>query len=208
MLTVTKLESQKNNPDRLNVYLDGEFAFGISRAVAPWLEEGKQLSQEQIKSLQSEDNIELAYHRALNFLSYRIRSEFEIRQKLLRAEISEDIIQAVLEKLRSNSLVDDHEFARQWVENRIQFHPRGKRALYSELTQKGISSLIIEETLQDLNEEKLALDLAQKKISKLKNLQKSAFQTKLYGYLSRRGFDYSVSREVINSIWNDLEKNP
>jgi len=181
MLTVTRLETQKNNPDRLNVYLDGEFAFGISRALAPWLEEGKQLSQQQIQSLQSEDQIDLAYHRALNFLSHRIRSEHEIRQKLLRAEVSEDIIQAVLEKLRDSSLVDDRDFARQWVENRNRFHPRGKRALNSELIRKGIPHQIIQETLQDLNEEKLAHDFAQKKIPKLKNLEKSAFQTKLYG---------------------------
>ena len=206
MLTVTRLEPQKKNPGRMNVYLDGEFAFGISLAVAPWLKEGDQISQNKITALKTEDDLESAYQRALNFLSYRSRSEQEIRQNLYKAKVANEIIDAVLDKLRAGSFVNDNEFAREWVENRIKFRPRGKRALSSELYQKGISNQIIEETLQDLNEEKLAFDLARKKMTKHKHLERTAFQKKMYGYLSRRGFDYSLSKEVINNIWIELEE--
>jgi len=190
----------------MNVYLDGEFAFGISLAVAPWLKEGDQISQNKITALKTEDDLESAYQRALNFLSYRSRSEQEIRQNLYKAKVANEIIDAVLDKLRAGSFVNDNEFAREWVENRIKFRPRGKRALSSELYQKGISNQIIEETLQDLNEEKLAFDLARKKMTKHKHLERTAFQKKMYGYLSRRGFDYSLSKEVINNIWIELEE--
>jgi len=206
MLTVTKLEPQKKNPQRLNVYLNGEFAFGISRIIAPWLKEGSELNQQKITSLITEDEIEKAYQRALNFLSYRNRSEQEIRLNLQKHQIPETIIQPVLERLREGSLVNDREFAQIWIENRREFHPRGKRALRSELYRKGISDQIIEEALQDINEEELALKLARKKIRKLKNLDKSTFQEKMYGFLSRRGFHYSLSKEVINHLWNELEK--
>lgn len=206
MLTVTRLEPQKKNPGRMNVYLDGEFAFGISLAVAPWLKEGDQISQNKITALQTEDDLENAYQRALNFLSYRSRSEQEIRQNLHKAKVADEIIDAVLDKLRAGSFVNDNEFAREWVENRIKFRPRGKRALSSELYQKGISNQIIEETLQDLNEEQLAYDLARKKMAKHIHLERKAFQKKMYGYLSRRGFDYSLSKEVINNIWIELEE--
>ena len=206
MLTITRLEPQKKNPRRMNVYLDGEFAFGISLAVAPWLKEGDQISQQKITILQTEDELDIAYQRALNFLSYRTRSEQEIRQNLLKAKVEKEIIDAVLDKLRAGSLVNDSEFAHEWVENRIKFRPRGKRALSSELYQKGISNKIIEETLQDLDEEHLAFKLARKKMAKHKHLEKSAFQKKLYGYLSRRGFDFGLSKEVINNIWIELEE--
>jgi regulatory protein len=156
--------------------------------------------------LLSDDEIEKAFQRALNFLSYRNRSEQEIRQNLQKHQIPETIIQPVLERLREGSLVNDREFAEIWIENRREFHPRGKRALRSELYRKGISDQIIEEALQDINEEELALKLARKKIGKLKNLDKSTFQEKMYGFLSRRGFHYSLNKEVVNHLWNELEK--
>jgi len=206
MLTVTKLEPQKKNPQRLNVYLNGDFAFGISRVIAPWLEVGNELSQQKITALQTKDEIEKVYQRALNFLSYRVRSEQEIRSNLQKHHTPEIIINPVLERLREGSLIDDQKFAQQWIENRNTFHPRSKRALSSELYRKGISYQIIEETLQDINEEELAFKFARKKAGKFKTLDKSAFQEKMYGYLSRRGFNYSLCKEVVTSLWAELEK--
>ncbi len=206
MLTVTRLEPQKKNPLRLNVYLDGEFAFGISRAAAPWLEEGNQLSQQKVNDLQKKDQFEGAYQRALNFLSYRIRSEKEIRLNLNKHQIPEEIIEGVLERLRGASLVNDRDFASQWVENRVQFKPRGKRALSSELFQKGISNQIIEDVLAELNEEELAYKFARNKITKLSDLDEKTFQKKLSGFLTRRGFPYHINKEVIFTLWNEIEK--
>ena len=206
MLTVTRLEPQQTNPLRLNVYLDGEFAFGISRASAPWLEEGNQLSQQKVDDLQNKDQLEGAYQRALNFLSYRIRSEKEIRQNLNKHHIPEEIIEGVLDRLRGASLVDDQDFASQWVENRVHFKPRGKRALSSELLQKGISNQIIEDVLAELNEEELAYKFARKKITKLSELDEKTFQKKLSGFLTRRGFPYHINKDVIFTLWNEIEK--
>jgi regulatory protein len=206
MLTVTKLEPQKKNPQRLNVYLNGEFAFGVSRTAAPWLEEGNQLSQQKINALQTEDQVEQAFQRALHFLSFRIRSEQEIRLNLQKHQLPENIIDPVLNRLRERSLVNDRDFAQQWIDNRNRFHPRGKRALSSELYRKGIPNQIIEETLNDLDETELAYKFARKKVDKLKTLDKSNFQKKMYGYLSRRGFDYGLSKEVVRDLWIELEK--
>jgi regulatory protein len=206
MLTVTKLEPQKKNPQRLNVYLNGEFAFGVSRAAVPWLEEGNELSQQKINALQTEDQVEQAFQRALHYLSFRIRSEQEIRLNLQKHQIPENIIDPVLNRLRERSLVDDRDFAQQWIDNRNRFHPRGKRALSSELYRKGIPNQIIEETLIDLDETELAYKFARKKVGKLKTLDKSNFQKKMYGYLSRRGFDYGLSKEVVRDLWIELEK--
>jgi regulatory protein len=206
MLTVTKLEQQKKNPERVNVYLDGQFAFGISLAVAPWLEEGKELTQEHIEELQSRDQVENAYQRAINFLSYRSRSEKEVRLNLGKHQVAEEHIELVLQKLREISLVNDRSFAREWVENRSSFKPRGRRALSSELFQKGIPPEIIEEVLEDLNEEELALRLARQKLPKLQHAEKTAFQSKLSGYLSRRGFSYGISQEIISTLWEELQE--
>jgi regulatory protein len=206
MLTVTRLEPQKKNPQRLNVYLDGEFAFGISRTAAPWLAEGDQLSQQKVEALKDRDLTESAYQRALNFLSYRIRSTQEIRQNLSKHEVEESVIDEVLERLHQASLVDDRAFARQWIENRNEFKPRGKRALSSELYQKGIPAEIISEALLDLDEEVLAWKCARKKYTQYNNLDKESFQKKLYGFLNRRGFPYPICQTVVSGLWDELGK--
>lgn len=206
MLTVTRLEPQKKNPQRLNVYLDGEFAFGIFRAAAPWLAEGDQLTQKKVKDLKTQDQTESAYQRALNFLSYRVRSAQEVRKNLAKHVVDDPIIEEVLERLRQAALVDDRAFARQWVENRSQFKPRGKIALASELYQKGIPQPIISETLEDLDEQALAWKCARKKASHYQRLEKEEFQKKLYGFLHRRGFPYSICQDVVGNLWEELSK--
>jgi len=186
--------------------LDGEFAFGISRAAAPWLAEGNQLSQQKINDLQEKDLFEGAYQRAINFLSYRVRSEKEIRQNLTKHDVPENIIERVLDRLRGASLVNDRDFASQWVENRVQFKPRGKRALSSELFLKGIGNEIIEDVLAELDEEKLAYACARSRITKFTGLEEKAFQKKLSGLLTRRGFPYHVTKDVVGSLWEETEK--
>lgn len=206
MLTITRLEPQKKNPLRLNVYLDGDFAFGISRAAAPWLEVGDQLSPQKVQDLKRGDLSEGAYQRALHFLSYRSRSEQEIRQNLTKHKIPEDIILEVLDKLRQASLVDDRAFAKNWIENRIQFKPRGKRALSVELTRKGISREIIDEELRDLDENTLATQCARKKAARYQHLDQEGFQKKMSGYLNRRGFPYQITRDTVREIWQEIHK--
>ena len=102
--------------------------------------------------------------------------------------------------------MNDQEFASLWVENRTQFKPRGKRALSSELFQKGIHNEIIEDVLGELDEEMLAYQCARSKISKYRGLDEKAFQNKLSGLLSRRGFPYHIIKDVVGSLWKEIEK--
>ena len=201
MVKITDLQPQKRNPDRLNVYLDGEFGFGIARALAPWLQVGGNLEPDQIRKLQQQDEEEQAYQKSLHYLSYRNRSETEIRRHLEKKELSSSAISAALDRLKDQSLVDDLSFAQEWVENRNTFRPRGKKALSSELYQKGISREIIQEVLEDLDERELAMQLAQKKIERVKDLEQMDFQKKLYGYLSRKGFHYGLCKEIVQELW-------
>src|SRR5512147_2530587 len=104
---ITALKIQKRNPRRVNVYLDGEFAFGLERVAAVWLKIDQELSDEKITELQGEDEGEKAYQKALKLLSYRPRSEAEIRKKLAQRGLAESMIAEVLERLRRSGLVDD-----------------------------------------------------------------------------------------------------
>jgi regulatory protein len=203
MKKITALQVQKKNPNRVNIHLDGEFAFGLARITAAWLKVGDTLSDEKIASLQAEDSHERALQQALLFLSYRVRSEKEIRQNLLKHEYPEDAIEATLEKLRASNLANDHEFARVWVENRNIFRPRSRRAVTMELRQKGLDDETVQAAVSNMDEDALAYESALKRANRLKGHEWGEFRKKLSEYLARRGFPYSVIAPVVTRIWNE-----
>jgi regulatory protein len=200
---ITSLKVQKRNKQRVNVYLDGEFAFGLTRFVASWLQVGQELTEQKIADLQHKNEIEVGLQKALRFLSYRPRSEKEVRLNLKKHQIDEVNIETIIDRLQQTRLLDDAEFARSWVENRSEFRPRGRRALQMELRQKGLPEDEIEGALSDLDEESLAYRAAQKQAHKYKDLDWKEFRTKMSAFLARRGFDYAIISSVIPIIWKD-----
>lgn len=205
--TITALKAQKNNPERVSVFLDNDYAFGLYRVVAAWLQVGQQLDEEKIRQLKESEAGEKAYQRALNFLSYRVRTETEIRRNLNKHDTPDEVIENVLERLRRNRLVNDLEFAQTWVENRSEFRPRGRRALTSELRQKGVGHEIIDEVLQSVDEEALAYQAAQKNARKYRKYEWPDFRKKLLGFLARRGFNYSIAAPAVEKVWAEEQNN-
>jgi regulatory protein len=136
MRKITAIEVRKRTPNRVNVHLDGEFAFGLARIVAAWLRVGQEISEEKIEQLLAEDARERAYQQAMLFLSYRARSESEIRKNLRKHEIPEAVIEETLERLRQDGLANDSQFASAWVENRNAFRPRSRRLMAMELRRR------------------------------------------------------------------------
>jgi regulatory protein len=203
MKKITALEVQKKNPNRVNLHLDGEFAFGLARITAAWLKVGDVLSDERIAELQNEDAREKAMQQALLFLSYRARSEKEIRQNLKKHEYPEDAIEYTLNRLRENRLANDNEFAQAWVENRSTFRPRSRRALTMELRQKGLDEETVKNAVSNIDEEALAYETARKRAPRFLGLEWSEFRKKLSDHLARRGFPYSVVTSVVTKVWNE-----
>jgi regulatory protein len=203
--TVTALKQQKRNPNRVNIYLDGDFTFGLSKILAASLKVGQRLSDEEQAELQSKDEGEKAYQRALNFISYRPRSNSEVERNLRKHAVSDEIIEEVVERLLSKGILDDVAFAELWIENRSAFRPRGRYALRSELRQKGIQDAVIDLALIDIDEESLARLATQKKLKQLAGLEWNQFRSKLSAYLSRRGFEYSLVSEICKESWELLQ---
>ena len=206
MRKITAIQVQKKDPKRVNIYLDGEFAFGLARITAAWLQTGQTLDEEKIASLQAEDNRERALQQAYLFLSYRARSQDEIRNNLRKHEYPEAVIEETLERLGQDGFANDKQFARAWVENRNTFRPRGRRALAMELRQKGIDDETIQSTLEGLDEETLAYEAGLKKASRLRVLEWGDFRKKLGDFLSRRGFSYSVSTSTAKRRWDEMHE--
>ncbi|MGD8904204.1 MAG: RecX family transcriptional regulator [Anaerolineae bacterium] len=201
---ITALEFQKKNPDRVSVFLDGKFAFGLPAIIAAHLKRGQVLSDAEIQSLEAEGAAETAYERTLNYLSYRPRSRAEVERYLQKRGLLEDQIAPVVQRLERAGLLDDEAFARYWVENRERHRPRGPRALRYELRQKGIANRTIDRALVSLDVSDSAYRSARRKARQLAHLDRETFMKKLVAYLARRGFDYEIARETAGRHWAEL----
>ncbi len=194
---ITALRVQKRNKDRVNVYLDGEFAFGLAAVEAIHLRIGQTLSREEVVDLRMKDEIERAYERALNFLSYRPRSEEEVRRNLRQKDVNEEVIEVAIERLTRTGLLDDEEFARYWVDNRARFNPRGLRGLRYELRRKGVSHNIIDDALTAFDVQAAAREVAEAGARRLSQEDPPDFRRKLKAYMARRGFSYQLIKPLV-----------
>ena len=203
---VTALKVQKHHPNRINVYLDNEYSFGLSRITAAWLQVGQQLSPSRIAKLQADDAREVAYMQALRFLDYRPRSRAEVRRNLEKHAVPPEVISDVFKRLERSGLVNDERFAQDWVENRNEFRPRSRRALASELHLRGLSDTAIKKALEGLNEETMAYQAALKQARRYESLPLRDFSNKLGSFLARRGFTYEIIKEVVSKVWDEKQE--
>lgn len=201
MPIVTALKRQQRNKERVNVYLDDDFALGLHELDAAQLRLGQELTQAQIAELRERDAVNQAFERGITLLSFRPRSTQEIRQNLTRHGITEPIADAAIQRLQDMGYLDDVAFARFWVENRTQFKPRGASALRYELAQKGISRDIADPIIAEIVDEfDAALTVAHKQCRRYRGISQREFQTKLSAFLQRRGFRYETVRQVLDHL--------
>lgn len=197
---ITALEAQQRNKERVNLYLDGAYAFSITALEAARLKVGQRLSDADVARLKAQAEVDRAYERTLRFLTYRPRSEAEVVKYLASKGVEDGVQAEILAKLRRLKLVDDEAFARFWVETRVQSHPLGRMALRAELRLKGVRDETIEKALRALDEEESAYQAARKQARRYADLTDKQAQDKLGAFLIRRGFPYSVARATVKRL--------
>ena len=202
-----------NNPDRINLFVDGRFLMGVNTVIV--LQVGlrleQELSPEQLEQLHSEEIEQRAVDRALNYLSYRPRSREEVRRYLRRKETPPEIIETALERLDRLDFVNDRTFAGFWIESREHFSPRGARALKNELRMKGVERDVVDELVNDEQDEERALRAGRKKAMSLvntPNIDYATFRNRLGSFLQRRGFGYQVVTKTVRDLWKELKEEP
>jgi regulatory protein len=198
---ITAIVPQKKNKGRLNILVDGVFACGLAEETAAPLRVGQSLSDQDMAALQAADGVAQAKQKAFRFLSYRPRSVAEVRRNLAGKGIDDSVINQVIDYLLEQQLLDDHAFARYWVEQRETFKPRSQFALGQELQQKGVAQEVISELLAELDESEMARQAALPKVRLWASLPREQFSRKMGAFLQRRGFSYSVIAPVIAEMW-------
>jgi regulatory protein len=207
-LRITALQPQARDPERLSLFINGQFLMGINALLALQMDlrVGMELTPEQVEQLRQEEVLQRAVAQALNYLSFRPRSREEVKRYLHRKQTSPELIDHVLERLTRLDLINDQAFAEFWIESRIRFSPKGAQALKHELRQKGITGDVVAETVTGEQDEELARQAASKKARVLMeqpDIDFKTFQRRLGGFLQRRGFGYDVVSRIVREMWRD-----
>ncbi len=201
---ITALSVQKRNRERVNVYIDGEFAFGLAYGAAARLRVGQELSPDEISALKSQDTVEKAKDSAYRLISLRPRSIAEIQRSLHKKGYEPEVIEQVINRLVELDFLNDETFAQYWVEQRDTFKPRSHMALRQELMQKGVSRDIIDQALTASDETASARAAAEKKAKQLTRYPEEEFKKKLGQFLQRRGYQYALIKELIDERWQEI----
>lgn len=151
------------------------------------------------------DVFEKWYNRTIRYLSFRPRSEKEIKDFLKRKNVDEKITQRILQKLKEETFLDDREFTRWWIEQRTEFRKMGIRLIKLELRQKGIEDDLIDEVIHSSTvtiqtDEERAKELIERQARKHTKLSRQELFRKLGQYLSRLGFDYETIKHAIDEV--------
>ncbi len=208
---ITQISVQKKNPHRRSIFLDGEFSFGLNdEIVAKYnLRVGSELEDADLPQILRKEEALKAKDAALNYLSVRARSRKEIVDKLTQKGYDRNIVAQVADDLEAVGLVNDLEFSRAWVKERLQIRPRGRRMLGQELWQKGIAKEVAEKTIQEafekLDEGQLATELLKKRLSRYQGLEKNKAKRRMTDFLLQRGFDWETVKEALTAIWEEKE---
>jgi regulatory protein len=200
---VTAIEPQARHANRFNLYVDNEFALGLSALVAARLRVGQMLTEEELAELARTEALEDARERALRFLEPRPRSSAEVKQHLFKKKIATDVIEQTLARLTEAGLLDDAAFAKYWVENRETFRPRAGRALKFELKRKGISDSDIGDALGEIDESESAYRAAENRAKRWSSLERREFFEKVTAFLVRRGFSYDIAKQAAKRLWDE-----
>lgn len=214
MSKITQVEPQKKNLHRFNIYLDGQFVFGADEdlVVEHRLVVGKEIPQEQLEKLLFEAEVGKLMERMYRLFNIRQRSEKEVRDYLRelnykrkvkgQEEISRPASEFLINKLKQKELLNDLMFAKAWVRARRSSKKKGLIALKSELFQKGIDREIIEQALGENGESEkdIAIQALGEKLKVWQDLPYLGFKKKAYEYLARKGFEYSIIKDVVENV--------
>ncbi|MBX3010520.1 MAG: RecX family transcriptional regulator [Caldilineaceae bacterium] len=200
---ITRLQVQQKNKERVNIFLNDDYAFSLDLMLAAGLKKGQVLATAEIAALQAEDEGKRAYAAALTFLGQRARSQTEVEQRLQQRDFSPTAIDQTVARLQQEGYLNDTTFGEQWVANRQRFRPRSERALRYELRRKGMDATVVDAVLEEaaIDEDAAAWAALEPKLARWQGLDHTALMQKAGGFLARRGFGHAVARRAVERAW-------
>ncbi len=217
-MKITRIQPQKFRKQILTVSLDDKRAFKVHTETAAKnsLEEGKTLTEEEVQSLQQQSENKEAHEYGYVFLSYRSRSEKEMRDRLKRRGYTDMTIDSVIADFKESRLLDDTAMARNLAESRMKTRLWGARKVKQDLLQKGIPPKVADEAAESaetasaehhLDQEERAYQLLLKRKDQIHSDEPRALYRRLFAYLTRRGYDFDTVERVMHRYRKEQTSN-
>ncbi|WP_064093950.1 recombination regulator RecX [Rossellomorea aquimaris] len=212
MGVITKITKQVKNLERYNLFIDGKYAFSVDEAILAkfQLRKGLEVEELKISEVQYEDDVKKAFNKAIQYLSYRMRTEKEIHDHLAEGDLEDGIIPEVLHKLKEIKYINDLEFAHAFVGTQINTSDKGPSWIRGELMKKGVSQQYIEEALSSFtveNQVDKAVVLTEKLLRKYKKDSQRIAKQKIEQNLLRKGYSGSVMKIVWETVETDRDSD-
>lgn len=208
---ITAIAAQAHDTQRVNIFIDGEFAIGVGLATlaAERLFVGMPVDEAAWARLEAAGQAEKALLAAMRLLDARPRAAAEIRLRLRRKQFPPEAIDGALARLADLRLVDDAAFSRYLIESRQGFRPRGRLAIRDELRRKGVERAVIDAALEEQQEQpeaeqERAMAVARGALRRYADApDRATFQRRLGGFLQRRGFALDTIRPILDILWKE-----
>ncbi len=201
---ITKMELQKKRKDRINIHLEGEYAFSchIDMIFEYKLDRGVALSPTEVKALVEADDLKMAYLYGLKIALTRSISIAGCRRKLLQLEFDEISVTAAIEQLLENNYLDDLRYAQNYYE--MKQHIYGRYRIQQDLMRNGVDKSIVVQVVSEMADDDLeleeALHLVKRRYSQKDLCLDQKTYAKIYGFMGRRGYSASVIRQVMDQL--------
>lgn len=204
-MIVTAVE-RKRGRRRVDVFVDGRFALALGTALAAerGIRPGRSLAPDELSSLVEAEARRGAMESALLLVSYRPRSERELRDRLARKQFGPGAIDETVGRMRELGYLDDASFARFWAETRQAARPRSRMLMASELRRRGVSAGDAEGATADISDEEAAYEAASRRLRSVRGLEFQAFRERMGRFLTQRGFSYDIARRTIERCWAEI----
>lgn len=205
MAKITKIEIQKRNKERVNLFLDGEYAFALSAELIykEGLKINAEIDSEKLKALAERESFIRCKESALRIIERSYKTEKEMRDKLKLKGYEDNSISKSIEFLKEYNFINDTNYVKAFISDKL--NSAGSQKIKYTLIQKGICKEIIDEELSKLNkdnEKNAAFNIAKKKFDAIKKKESDNYKIsgKLYRYLVSKGYGYDVISDIVKEV--------
>lgn len=202
MKVISKITRQKNNPERYNIFIDDKYEFAVDEntLIKFGLTKGTVLEQHEIDEITYQDEIAKAFNKALGYLSFQMRSEYEVKKKLLDAGHGEAVVMEAIHKLERLGFLNDETYSKALLETKKRTMKKGPRAIRQDMQKKGIDKSLQDKVLGGFSHEEqlqLAMELAEKEVRGGSRKTPAQLKQKIQEQLMRKGYSFTIVSEVL-----------
>lgn len=205
MPKITSVELQKKNKNRFNIFLNNKFAFGLEASIYYKynLEIEMDLDESFIETILKAEDREKALNYAMSLLSKKDRTKKEMIDKLRDKGFDEDITNHVLNKLSEYNYINDENYCKRYINDKIKFSKYGINKIKAKLYNKGVDRDIISREIVKIDNDlelENALLYARKKLNSIKEKDSYKIKAKLSNHLATKGFNYDTVKKVFSEL--------